>query len=893
MTDHTLKVQGMTCQHCVRAVERALRGVHGVEDVTVDLEQARAVVRASDEVTTDELSQAVAEAGYTVADRETSPADKAARELDASPPSDEHTFVLPIDGMSCASCAANIERALKKHPSVRTANVNFATEKATVISKEALPASALLQAIRDLGYDLGSERVVFTIPDLDPKGESILSRALAGVHGILSAKFQPEEASLTVEYIPTLIDQVSLLKRLEELDYAVSIAQETEQAPAGEDQSGMEAARRRLIYSLGPGLVIMTLMMVHYMAAPIPYYVPITLVLGFPVVFVWGLPTLRSGISSLRRLSPNMESLILLGSAPPYLMGIAGIWFPYITFVEMAVWIMIFHLLGSYLEAKAKGRASQAIRRLLHLGAKQARVLRDGEEMEVPLSQVHVGDLMLVRPGEKIPTDGEVVEGASSVDESMATGESMPVDKRAGDEVIGATINGSGLLQVRATRVGRDTFLAQMVRLMEEAQGGKIPIQAWADRATGYLVPAVMLWSTLTITLWLTFPGLFTGIAQRFSFLPWVNPELPLVALAILAGVAVLVISCPCALGLATPIALMVGGGMGAEQGILIRKGAAIQTMRDIRAVVLDKTGTLTEGRPRLTDVVALDAQAEDDVLRLAASLEQGSEHPLGRALVEAAKNRALVLEESTGFSASPGSGVEGSISGQKVRVGKPAFVSEQAEDPHHSGQFRELQAQGKTALSVSVDGRVIGLLAVADSLKKGTRSVVFQLKALGLRPIMLTGDNSTTAQSIAQQAGIEEVHAEVMPADKVKIVQKVRSEHGPTAMVGDGINDAPALAAADVGIAIGTGTDIAIEAGDIVLVKGELEGIIRAIRLSKATFAKIKQNYFWAWFYNGTAIPAATLGLLHPMIGALAMALSSFTVSVNALRMRRMSWHV
>ncbi len=875
---HELRVRGMSCHHCAKAVERALRQVPGVRSAVVDLEQGLATVETSQEVGAESLTQAVSDAGYSV---DEPPSEDASLALATAQSASVVRTVLPITGMTCASCAASVERALRKLPSVQEVNVNFASERASVLSDTPLPTSTLLHTVRKVGYDIATEEVGFSAAD-DASGLRATLETLPGVH---SVEEDPDRQSLAVRYVPTLTDPDSLVQQLRKHGHSAEVIDDHPQTLLGQEEA--QDARRRFLRALVPGLAIMLLMMIHYMVIPVPLYVPIVLVVGFPVIFLWGFPTLRSGLRSLRNLRPNMEALILLGSAPPYLMGIAGIWFPYVVFVEMAVWIMIFHLLGRYLEAHAKGRASQAIQRLLQLGAKRARVLRDDEEFEVPLSQVQVGDLMVVRPGDKIPTDGTIERGSSNVDESMATGESMPVDKEVGDEVIGATVNGSGLIWVRATRVGRDTFLAQMVRLMEEAHSDKVPIQAWADRVTGYLVPVVMLISLSTFGLWFAFPRFFTRVVEVFAFLPWVNPELPLVSLATLAAVAVMVISCPCALGLATPIALMVGGGVGAERGILIRKGAAIQAMRDIRAVVLDKTGTLTEGRPTVTDIFAQDKERE--VLRLAASLEQGSEHPLGRAVVAAAHARDIPLRTPDTFTAEVGSGVRGVVDGAEVRVGKPAFVSQASFPAQFAQAFDALRAQGKTVLAVSVGGKPVGVVAVADPLKPGASTVVAELKRLGLRPVMLTGDNPDTARAIAKHAGIDEVHAEVMPEDKVRIVRTVRDRHGPTAMVGDGINDAPSLAVADVGIAIGTGTDIAIEAGDIVLVKGELEGLLKAMELSKATFAKIKQGYFWAWFYNGTAIPAAALGLLHPMIGALAMALSSFTVSVNALRLRRM----
>ncbi len=665
--------------------------------------------------------------------------------------------------------------------------------------------------------------------------------------------------------------------------------EERPEEAVAEDMRRTQEAWNRFKYSLVPGSIIMVLMAVHYMSpVSIPFYVLFTLLLGFPVVFIWGWPTQRSALKAFRNLRPNMDSLIALGSAPPYVMGIAGLWFPYVTFVEMATWIMIFHLLGRYLEVKARGRASQAIKRLLTLGAKNARVLRAAGEMEVPITEVEVGDVMIVRPGEKIPTDGEVLEGESAIDESMATGESLPVEKKPGNEVIGATVNGRGLLKVRATKVGRDSFLSQVVKLVEQCQGSKIPIQEWADRVTGYMVPTVIGYSLLTFILWMVFPGFFVGFIERFDFLPWVNPDLPGLVLAILATVAVLVISCPCALGLATPTALMVGSGFGAERGVLIRKGEAIQTMKEVRAIILDKTGTLTKGKPEVTDVVSSDAHSEEQVLYYAASLEQGSEHPLGEAIVNRARNQGIRLDEPRSFEALTGAGVKGVVNGIEVLVGKPEILENGGLEPEMQDRLNALQGEAKTVMTVVADNSILGMIAVADSLKEGTAEAIRELQGLGLKTIMLTGDNRSTAEAIAREIGIDEVYAEVLPGEKVEMVTRAQQKYGMVAMVGDGINDAPAIMAANVGIAMGTGTDIAIEAGDIILVRGEISGIVSAIRLSKATFSKIRQGYFWAWFYNGTAVPIAGLGLLHPMIGALAMAVSSFTVTMNAIRLKK-----
>lgn len=800
---------------------------------------------------------------------------------------------LSIGGMTCASCVAHVEDALRKVKGVSKASANLATEKAIVEYDPALVrVGQLVQVIADSGYRAVGEHITLEIRGMTCAScVAHVEDALKQLDGVLSAGVNLATERASVEYIEDAVSVDDMRRVVEAAGYQV-LSTSDEEGPeeaVEEDLRRTTEAWNRFKYSLIPGSIIMILMAVHYMTpVSIPYYVLVTLLLGFPVVFILGWPTQRSALQAFRNLRPNMDSLIALGSAPPYIMGIAGLWFPYVTFVEMATWIMIFHLLGRYLEVKARGRASQAIKRLLTLGAKNARVLRNDEEVQVPISEVEIGDVMIVRPGEKIPTDGEVIEGESAIDESMATGESLPVEKVPGDDVIGATVNGRGLLKVRATRIGKDSFLSQVVKLVEQCQGSKIPIQEWADRITGFMVPTVIGYSLLTFALWMVFPGFFVGIIERFDFLPWVNPDLPRSVLAILATVAVLVISCPCALGLATPTALMVGTGLGAERGVLIRKGEAIQTMKEVRAIILDKTGTLTKGKPEVTDVVSFDTHDEERVLYLAASLEQGSEHPLGEAIVNRARAQGMRLGEPRSFQAITAAGVKGVVDGIDVLVGKPDMLDDGGLQPVMQQELNALQAQAKTVMTVIADKSVLGMIAVADSLKDGTAEAVRELQRLGLRTIMLTGDNRSTAEAIAREIGIDEVYAEVLPGQKVEMVTRAQQEHGMVAMVGDGINDAPAIMAANVGIAVGTGTDIAIEAGDIILVRGEISGIVSAIRLSKATFSKIRQGYFWAWFYNGTAVPIAGLGLLHPMIGALAMALSSFTVTMNAIRLKK-----
>jgi Cu+-exporting ATPase len=550
--------------------------------------------------------------------------------------------------------------------------------------------------------------------------------------------------------------------------------------------------------------------------------------------------------------------------------------------------ILSFHLTGRYYEALAKGQSSQAIRQLLKIEAKSAVILVEGKETEIPIEQVKIGDLMIVKPGEKIPTDGIVLRGESSIDESMATGESMPVSKIVGDEVIGATVNQEGLLQIEATRIGKDTFLSQIVRMVEEAQGSKVPIQKFADDVIAIFVPIVIGIAALTFVSWIIFPKPFNYLLNMVdSFIPWVDTSLPQVMLAISAMISVLVIACPCSLGLATPTALMVGTGMGAKNGILIRRGEAIQTMKDVKAIILDKTGTITKGQPEITDIITTDDEfKEEQVLYYAASLEQGSEHPLARAIIKKAMEEKIQTTQPDDFQALKGKGVKGKIDNIQVIVGKQSLLSKEITENTRK-EFEKLQQEAKTVMMVEVDEKPVGIIAVADTLKEDSADAIKELETMGFKTIMLTGDNQATADAIAAKVGINHVYSEVMPDQKVQVVKEAQAKYGIVAMVGDGINDAPALAQANIGVAIGTGTDIAIESGDIVLVRGELSGFVKAIKLSKVTFKKIRQNLFWAFFYNVISIPLAILGLLHPVIAETAMAMSSITVVTNANLLR------
>ncbi len=592
----------------------------------------------------------------------------------------------------------------------------------------------------------------------------------------------------------------------------------------------------------------------------------IILVIGFPVIFIFGFSTVKAGMRGLFTFYFNMDSLIALGTLVAYFTGVFSLFFALQDYSGVSAMIMAFYITGKYVEAKARGRASREIMKLLELGAKKARVLRDKNEMEIDISELQLGDIMIVKPGEKIPTDGVVEKGESSVDESMVTGESLPVEKRKGSNVIGATINQDGILYVKASKVGSDTFLAHIIKLVEEAQSEKVPIQKMADKITSIFVPAILILALLTFGGWMYFShDLSRSIA---------------------VAVAVLVIACPCALGLATPTALMVGSGMGAKRGILIRKGEAIQTMKEVKFVVFDKTGTITKGKPEVTDIYVGRNIREEYLLEVSASLEKLSEHPIARAIVQYANLKNY--KEVKNFKILRGRGVEGSIGKKKIVIGNGTLMSERNISlKDFEKRISEFENDGKTTMIVSENGKFIGVIAVADAVKEDSKQAISMLHQMGYRTVMVTGDNEATARAIAKQVGIRDVIANVLPEDKAKKIQELQKK-GMVAFVGDGVNDAPALKQANVGIAMGTGTDIAIESGDLVLARGSLRGVVAAIRLSKATFRKIKQNLFWAFAYNVVAIPLAVAGVLHPVVAEIAMALSSITVVTNANLLRR-----
>jgi len=799
---------------------------------------------------------------------------------------------LDIGGMTCASCAARIERKLQRTEGVRHATVNFALEKAVVeFEPGRVRAPELVQAIQALGYQVRTAERRYRIQGMSCAScAQRIEKALSRLPAVVRATVNFATETATVEYVGELTDD-EVIRTVEGQGYRALPAEQATDREKEAREREIRHQRRMLVLSAlfsAPLLLYMLGELIPALGRALPdifFNAWFQLAMATPVQFVAGWQFYRDSYHTLRNRSANMSVLVAMGTTAAYLyslvIALAGPLVPgaHHVYFETSAIIITLIILGKYLEAVAKGRTSEAIRKLMGLQPKTARVLRDGAEVEVPVQQVEVGDRIVVRPGEKIPVDGVVVEGYSAVDESMLTGESLPVDKGPGDIVIGATLNKTGRFVFEATRVGKETALAQIIRIVEEAQGRKAPIQRYADKVSAYFVPAVIAVATLTFFIWYLWadPGDFTRALVNF--------------------VAVLVIACPCAMGLATPTSIMVGTGKGAERGILIKGGEYLELAHKLNAVILDKTGTITRGEPVLTDVVALDSsddgnqRAALEVLRMAASAEAGSEHPLGQAIVQAARDRGLKLEPLAGFEAIPGHGVRAEVSGRQVLVGnRRLFAARGIDVSQAEPHVARLEEQGKTAMIVAVDGRVLGVVAVADTVKEGSAEAIRELQRMGIEVYMLTGDNRRTAAAIARQVGIDEAHtfAEVLPQQKADKVKELQARGKVVGMVGDGINDAPALATADVGFAIGTGADVAIESADITLMRGDLMGVVDSIRLSRATIRNVRQNLFWAFFYNTIGIPVAAAGFLSPVLAGAAMAFSSVSVVSNALRLRR-----
>jgi len=799
-----------------------------------------------------------------------------------------------VTGMSCATCANSVNSVLEHTKGVEDVSVNVVNDTADVTFDEnTIDTSGIIAAIESAGYgafllDDSLERVSLRVEGMTcATCVGNVEKTLSKLEGTENVTVSLASNKATLKYNPKKIRVSEMKKAVQEIGYDITLEEEIDDSE-DPDVAKMRIAKKKMLSSAIIAAIVMTLMVVHMFIATVPFYTPIVAALGAPVVFYFGFHVHKGSFKSLKNLSPNMDVLVSLGSMPPYLIGLMGLFFPVTTFIEMATAIMTFHLIGKFLESRAKGKASQAIKKLVELGAKSARIVVDGEEIEVSTKELSQGDLMVIRPGEKIPTDGVIKEGSTTIDESLATGESMPVKKERGDEVIGATINKQGAIKAEVTKVGKDTFLSQVITLVEQAQGSKVPIQEFADRVTGYFVPIIMLLTLMTFGSFLLFTDFHQGIMGTMSFLPWVNPDQSPLILAFVTATAVLVIACPCALGLGTPTALMVGSGIGADKGILIRNGEAVQTLKDIKLVAFDKTGTLTLGEPVVTDLKT-NTIDKTEFLQIAGSLEKGSEHTLAQAILKAANDEGLSMKTVHDFEALSGRGVKGTINDTTYYIGNRRLMDEQNIDYQSFEHIIEsLENEAKTAMFLSDGDKILGVVAVSDALKKDAKAVIQSIENLGIKTAMITGDNERTANAIAKKAGISHVIAGVLPDGKVDEVKRLQDAHGLVAMIGDGINDAPALKQANVGIALGTGTDVAIEAADVTLIRDELSLILTSIELSRNIFRKIKENYFWAWFYNAVAIPFAMFGLLHPMIGAAAMSVSSLNVVYNSLRLRR-----
>jgi Au+-exporting ATPase len=805
---------------------------------------------------------------------------------------------LPIEGMSCASCVGRVEAALRKVEGVGSVTVNLATERAEVrpSGDGALDRAALVQAIEKAGYEVPAQTV-----ELSVEGMSCAScvgrveRALQGVPGVVEATVNLATERATVRGVAA---PDALLAAIGKAGYEARLPGAVAGAPEDEASARKDAERlalkRDLLLATALALPVFILEMGSHLVPAMHHWVAenigqgpswtLQFILTTLVLLVPGRRFYTKGFPALLRLAPDMNSLVAVGTLAAYGYSVAATFAPGLlpsgtvnVYYEAAAVIVALILLGRFLEAQAKGRTSQAIQRLVGLQPKVAHVLRDGATRDIPIGAVAAGDLVEVRPGERIPVDGEVRDGDSYVDESMISGEPVPVRKTQGSAVVGGTVNQNGALTLRATAVGGQTVLAQIIRLVEQAQGAKLPIQALVDKITMWFVPAVMLAALITFLVWLAF-----GPSPALSF-------------ALVNAVAVLIIACPCAMGLATPTSIMVGTGRGAELGVLFRKGEALQLLKDARVVALDKTGTLTEGRPVLTDLEAAPGVERTRVLAMIAAAESRSEHPIARAIVEAAEQEGFDLPAITEFASVTGMGVRATVAGVRVEVGADRYMRSLGLDVDSFRQSAEtLGQEGKSPLYAAIDGRLAAILAVADPVKTETPAAIAALHRLGLKVAMITGDNERTARAIAASLGIDEVVAEVLPEGKVKAIGRLRAEHGSVAFVGDGINDAPALAEADIGLAIGTGTDVAMEAADVVLMSGSLQGVPNAIALSKATIGNIRQNLFWAFAYNTALIPVAAGALypawgllLSPVFAAGAMALSSVFVLGNALRLR------
>lgn len=793
---------------------------------------------------------------------------------------------LQMSGMACAACANRIEKGLKKVEGVHDANVNFALEKTKIMyDPQKTNPQQFKEKVESLGYGIVSDKAEFTVSGMTCAAcANRVEKRLNKLEGVNGATVNFALESATVDFNPDEINVNEMKSAITKLGYKLEVKSDEQDESTDHRLQEIERQKKKFIISFILSFPLLWAMVSHFSFTSF-IYLPdmlmnpwVQLALATPVQFIIGGQFYVGAYKALRNKSANMDVLVALGTSAAYfysvylsIQSIGSSEHMTDLYFETSAVLITLIILGKLFEAKAKGRSSEAIKKLMGLQAKTATVVRDGTEMKILIEEVVAGDIVYVKPGEKIPVDGEIVEGKSAIDESMLTGESIPVDKTIGDVVIGSTMNKNGFLKVKATKVGRDTALAQIIKVVEEAQGSKAPIQRVADQISGIFVPVVVVIAIITFAVWMIFvtPGDFGGALEKM--------------------IAVLVIACPCALGLATPTSIMAGSGRSAEYGILFKGGEHLEATHRLDTVILDKTGTVTNGKPVLTDVIVADGFNEEEILRLVGAAEKNSEHPLAEAIVEGIKEKKIDIPSSETFEAIPGFGIESVVEGKQLLIGTRRLMKKFNIDIEEvSKSMEELEREGKTAMLIAINKEYAGIVAVADTVKDTSKAAITRLKKMGLDVVMITGDNTQTAQAIAGQVGIEHVIAEVLPEGKAEEVKKLQAQGKKVAMVGDGINDAPALATADIGMAIGTGTDVAMEAADITLIRGDLNSIADAIFMSKMTIRNIKQNLFWALAYNGLGIPIAALGFLAPWVAGAAMAFSSVSVVLNALRLQR-----
>ena len=793
---------------------------------------------------------------------------------------------LQISGMTCAACANRIEKGLKKVEGVHDANVNFALEKTKIMyDPQKTNPQQFKEKVESLGYGIVSDKAEFTVSGMTCAAcANRVEKRLNKLDGVNKATVNFALESATVDFNPDEVNVNEMKSAITKLGYKLEVKPDDQDASTDHRLQEIERQKKKFIISFILSFPLLWAMVSHFSFTSF-IYLPdmlmnpwVQLALATPVQFIIGGQFYVGAYKALRNKSANMDVLVALGTSAAYfysvylsIQSIGSSEHMTDLYFETSAVLITLIILGKLFEAKAKGRSSEAIKKLMGLQAKTATVVRDGTEIKILIEEVVAGDIVYVKPGEKIPVDGEIVEGKSAIDESMLTGESIPVDKSIGDVVIGSTINKNGFLKVKATKVGRDTALAQIIKVVEEAQGSKAPIQRVADQISGIFVPVVVVIAIITFAVWMIFvtPGDFGGALEKM--------------------IAVLVIACPCALGLATPTSIMAGSGRSAEYGILFKGGEHLEATHRLDTVILDKTGTVTNGKPVLTDVIVADGFNENELLRLVGAAERNSEHPLAEAIVEGIKEKKIDIQSSETFEAIPGFGIESVVEGKHLLIGTRRLMKKFNIDIEEVSKSMEaLEREGKTAMLIAIDKEYAGIVAVADTVKDTSKAAIARLKKMGLDVVMITGDNTQTAQAIAKQVGIDHVIAEVLPEGKAEEVKKLQANGKKVAMVGDGINDAPALATANIGMAIGTGTDVAMEAADITLIRGDLNSIADAIFMSKMTIRNIKQNLFWALAYNALGIPIAALGFLAPWVAGAAMAFSSVSVVLNALRLQR-----